>query len=104
MGFHLIGVQESRLPRGTMPAGMFRVISSGRENYNLGCSLLVRKELPCYQRDGKKLEISPKRLKTPVQQPRLLVVRLKVPRLYNTLAVARAPHSRASDDAVGSYE
>ena len=60
---------------------------------------MLRKELPCYQKDGKKLEILPKHLRILVQQSRLLAVRLTASGLRKTLAVARAPRSRSSVEA-----
>ena len=100
MDIHLVGIQESRLPQGTEPANQFHVISSGHEQHNLGCSLLVRKELPYHQKDGTKLEILvQKHIRILVQTPRLLIVRLCAPGLTKTVAVAHAPHSYASDEA-----
>ena len=58
---------------------------------------MVRKDLPYYDKDGKQHQIVPKHVKILVQQPRLLVVRLTAPGLDKAIAVAHAPHSRASD-------
>ena len=49
------------------------------------------------------MKILPERLDIFVQQPRMLVVRLKAPGLHEILAVARAPHSRASDEAGAAW-
>ena len=44
----LVGARESRLLRGARLADRFHVISRGRENRDLGCSLPINKHLPRY--------------------------------------------------------
>ena len=47
--------------------------------------------------------MQPKHFQILVQTPRLLVARLKAPGLRETMAVARAPRSHASDDACATH-
>ena len=103
MGFHVAGVREPRLARGVFVAVQVRVRSSGRDNYDIGCSRLVRGHLPRRDKGGKRRATQPKLLNILAQTPRLLVVGLKAPGLRATMAVARAPRSRASDDACATY-
>ena len=44
-----------------------------------------------------------KHIRTLVQTPRLLVVKLRAPGLTTTIAVAHAPHSFASDDSCATW-
>ena len=103
MHIHLIGLQETRLPRSSGFANGFWMISGGHDKHNLGCSLLVNLDIPYINSSCQRRYLAPRHFKILHQHPRLLIVRLSAPGLHRTLAIAHAPHSDSTDEKCDNF-
>ena len=94
-GYHLLGLQETRTPRGTIRSrSHLRLCSGCQEDHTLGIELWVSLTLPfAYQPDGKPCCFRPEDFAIILADPRQLVVHVSNTHLELVVAVIHAPHS-----------
>ena len=98
-GYHILGVQETRLPKAsTYATEHFLVFNSAAQAGQSGCSLWVSRRIPFAAKDGQFLCLSLNQCHVLVSEPRLLLVRVRAPAVSWLLSVAHAPHSKRPEE------
>ena len=94
-GYHVLGIQETRLPKAsTYASEHFLVFKSAAAAGQSGCSLWISRCIPLAVRGGRSLSLSLSQCQVLVSEPRLLLLKVRAPAVSWLFGVAHAPTPR----------